>query len=137
MGGGLHQLVKAPPAPAQAPFPRRLSETGLFASTRDHRPAPDVIPYSVNAPLWGDHTAKERFLAIPGDGKIGFDEVTYPQPSPGAPPGWRFPDGTVLVKTFSIDLERGNPATRKRLETRLLHFQKFPGSDEVGDQYWR
>jgi uncharacterized repeat protein (TIGR03806 family) len=137
MGGGLHQLVKAPPATAQAPFPRKLSETGLFASTAAHKPAPGVIPYSVNASLWGDHTQKERFLAIPGAAKIGFDEVTYPQPSPGAPPGWRFPDGTVLVKTFALEMERGNPATKKRLETRLLHFQQFPGSDEVGDQYWR
>ena len=25
------------------------------------------------------------------------NEITYPQPSPGAPPGWRFPDGTVVV----------------------------------------
>jgi uncharacterized repeat protein (TIGR03806 family) len=137
MGGGLHRLVKAPAPKEQAPFPRKLSETGLFASTKDHKPAPGLIPYSVNAQLWGDHTTKERFLAIPGDGKIGFDEITYPQPSPGAPPGWRFPDGTVLVKTFSIEMERGNPASKKRLETRLLHFQQFPGTDEVGDQYWR
>jgi uncharacterized repeat protein (TIGR03806 family) len=137
MGGGLHQLVKAPAAVAQAPFPRRLSDTGLFVSTRDHVPAAGVIPYSVNAPLWGDHALKERFLAIPGNAQIGFDEITYPQPSPGAPPGWRFPDGTVLVKTFAMEMERGNSASKRRLETRLLHFQKFPGSDEVGDQYWR
>lgn len=91
----------------------------------------------MNAELWSDHAVKDRFIAIPGEGKIGFDEITYPQPSPGAPPGWKFPDGTVLVKTFSMDMERGNPATRKRLETRLLHFQQFPGTSEVGDQYWR
>lgn len=137
MGGGLHQLVKAPPSTDHVNFPRKLSDTGIFASTKDHVPAAGVIPYSVNAGLWGDHTLKDRFLALPGDGMIGLDEITYPQPSPGAPPGWRFPDGTVLVKTFAIETERGNPASKKRLETRLLHFQKFPGSDEVGDQYWR
>jgi uncharacterized repeat protein (TIGR03806 family) len=137
-GGGIHRLVKAPPAAApQADFPRKLSETGIFASTKDHKVAPGIIPYSVNGQLWGDHTVKERFIAIPGDGKIGFDEITYPQPSPGAPPGWRFPDGTVLVKTFSMEMERGNPKSTKRLETRLLHFQKFPGTQEYGDQYWR
>lgn len=136
-GGGIHQLVKAPVAKAQAPFPRKLSETGIFESTKDHKVAPGVIPYSVNAQLWGDHAEKERFLAIPGNGKIGFDEITYPQPSPGAPPGWKFPDGTVLVKTFAMDMERGNPKTRKRLETRILHFQQFPGTQEYGDQYWR
>jgi uncharacterized repeat protein (TIGR03806 family) len=138
MGGGIHQLIKASSGQGGEPrFPRKLSETGIFTSTRDHKVAPGVIPYSVNAQLWGDHAQKERFLAIPGAGQIGFDEVTYPQPSPGAPPGWHFPDGTVLVKTFSMDMERGNPKSRKRLETRLLHFQKFPGTEEVGDQYWR
>ncbi|MSQ93469.1 MAG: hypothetical protein EXR98_02810 [Gemmataceae bacterium] len=136
-GGAIHQLVKAPTAKPQAAFPRKLSQTGIFASTKDHRVAPGVIPYSVNAQLWGDHAEKERFLAIPSNGQIGFDEITYPQPSPGAPPGWKFPDGTVLVKTFSMDMERGNPKSRKRLETRLLHFQQFPGTQEYGDQYWR
>ena len=137
-GGGIHQLVKAPAAKAASRrFPRKLSETGIFASTKDHKVAPGVIPYSVNAQLWGDHAYKERFIAIPGNGQIGFDEITYPQPSPGAPPGWRFPDGTVLVKTFGMEMERGNPKSRKRLETRLLHFQQFPGTQEYGDQYWR
>jgi uncharacterized repeat protein (TIGR03806 family) len=136
-GGGIHQLVKAPAAKPQTPFPRKLSETGIFASTKDHKVAPGVIPYSVNAQLWGDHASKERFIAIPGDGQIGFDEITYPQPSPGAPPGWRFPDGTVLVKTFIMEMGRGNAKSRKRLETRLLHFQQFPGTQEYGDQYWR
>ncbi len=138
-GGKIYRLVKAPQATPQAAakFPRKLSETGIFASTKDHKVAPGVIPYSVNAQLWGDHTSKERFIAIPGEGKIGFDQVTYPQPSPGAPPGWHFPDDTVLVKTFSMEMERGNPKSRKRLETRILHFRQFPGTEEYGDQYWR
>jgi uncharacterized repeat protein (TIGR03806 family) len=136
-GGGIYQLVKAPEVKPTAAFPRKLSETGIFASTKDHKVAPGLIPYSVNGQLWGDHAQKERFIAIPGLGQIGFDEIVYPQPSPGAPPGWRFPDGTVLVKTFSMDMERGNPKSRKRLETRLLHFQQFPGTQEYGDQYWR
>jgi uncharacterized repeat protein (TIGR03806 family) len=136
-GGGIHQLVKSDKKDESGKFPRKLSETGLFASTKDHVPAAGLIPYSVNAQLWGDHAVKDRFLAIPGDGRIGFDEITYPQPSPGAPPGWRFPDGTVLVKTFSMEMERGKPKSKKRLETRLLHFQQFPGTQEYGDQYWR
>jgi uncharacterized repeat protein (TIGR03806 family) len=136
-GGGIHQLVKDTKKDESAKFPRKLSETGVFASTKENKVAPGLIPYEVNAQLWGDHATKERFLAIPGDGKIGFDEITYPQPSPGSTPGWRFPDGTVLVKTFSMDMERGNPKSRKRIETRLLHFQQFPGTQEYGDQYWR
>ncbi len=137
VGGQLHRLVPAPQTAPTAPFPRKLSETGLFSSTKDHKPAPGLIPYAVNAALWSDGAYKERFLAIPGDGKIEFDAIEYPQPSPGAPRGWRFPDGTVLVKTFAREMERGNPASRRRLETRLLHFQYMGGTEEYGDQYWR
>lgn len=36
-----------------------------------------------------------------------------------------------------MDMERGNPKSRKRLETRILHFQQFEGSQDIGDQYWR
>jgi len=43
----------------------------------------------------------------------------------------------VAVKTFSLELEAGNPASRRRLETRLLHFEVIPGNDEYGDGYWR
>lgn len=137
MNGTLHDLV-----PNQAPstadqFPRRLSETGLFASTAEHRPAAGLIPYSVNAPLWSDGAEKERFLALPGAGQIGFEEVTYPQPAPGAAKGYRFPNGTVTVKTFSIEMEAGNPASRRRLETRVMLFEQLAGSEEVGDQVWR
>jgi uncharacterized repeat protein (TIGR03806 family) len=136
-GGGLHRLIPAPPPAADLPrFPRKLSETGLFASTRDHTPAAGVIPYSVNAELWSDGAIKERFMAIPGDAKIDYDAMTYPQPAPGAQPGWRFPTGTVFVKTFSLELDPGNPKSRKRLETRLLVGERVAGSEEVGDQVW-
>ncbi len=135
MGGGIYRLVdNPPPPPGKAPFPRKLSETGLFASTKALTPAKGLIPYSVNAELWSDGGIKKRYLAIPGDGKIEYNTVTYPQPSPGAEPGWRFPDGTVLVKTFSLALEPGKGA--RRLETRLLHVQRVPGTEEVGDQVW-
>jgi mono/diheme cytochrome c family protein len=33
---------------------------------------------------------------------------------------WTLPAGMVWVKHFDIDLERGNPATRRRLETRFV-----------------
>lgn len=137
VGGRIHRLTPTTEKVDTAAFPRKLSETGLFVSTRDLNPAPGLIPYSVNAQLWSDGASKERYLAIPGDGKIEYDAVEYPQPSPGAPRGWKFPDGTVAVKTFFLEMEKGNPASRKRLETRLLHFEKFGGTEEYGDQYWR
>ncbi len=136
MNGTIHELAPAPKAEPVAAFPRKLSETGLFASTKDHTPAPGLIPYSVNAELWSDHALKERFLALPGYSQIEFDTVEYPQPAPGAPRGWRFPDGAVLVKTFAMEMEQGKPASRRRLETRILHFKQLAGTEEVGDQMW-
>jgi uncharacterized repeat protein (TIGR03806 family) len=138
ISGGIHRLMPTPPVELakKIDFPRKLSETGLFTSTKDLTLAPGLIPYSVNSELWSDHAIKERFLALPGDSKIDFDAIEYPQPAPGAPRGWKFPDGTVLVKSFSLELERGNPASKRRLETRLLHHERTPGTEEVGDQVW-
>jgi uncharacterized repeat protein (TIGR03806 family) len=136
-GGGFHRLVEAPSRAETKPFPRKLSETGLFDSTRDVRPAPGLIPYSVNAPLWSDGAQKERFLALPGNSQIEFDAVIYPHGPNYADRGWRFPDGTILVKTFSLEMEKGNPASSKRLETRILQHRKMPGNDdEYGAQFW-
>lgn len=124
MGGSVNQLVPSPPSADPQNFPRKLSETGLFESIRDLRPAPGLIPYTVNAPLWSDGGTKERYLALPGDSKIEYDAMLFPgdETTPGK--GWKFPAGTVLVKTFFLDLEKGNPARRIRLETRLLHHKR-------------
>ena len=121
--GRIYELVRRPKLrddQKPPPFPEMLSETGLFESTKDHEPAPGLIPYSVNSPLWSDAAHKERFIAIPGDGKVQYVRDD----------NWRFPEGSVLVKTFSIDMEEGNPASRRRLETRLLTLQSGPQGRE-------
>ncbi len=136
MGGKVHRLVPNPEANTAQQFPRRLSETGLFTSTKDHRMAPGVIPFSVIAPQWCDGATKERFLGIPGLGQIEFETMVYPPGIPGDTPGWKVPDGAVLAETLFLEIESGNPASRRRLETRLLHHKRLTGTEEVGDQYW-
>ena len=109
--GGIYRLEPTPPVAATAAvFPRKLSETGLFSSTKELKAEAGLIPYSVNSPLWSDGAHKERWLALPGDTKIGFTHNR----------AFDFPEGTVLVKEFALDLEAGNAASRRRLETRLL-----------------
>ncbi len=137
MGGGLHRLVPNDQAQDPADFPRKLSQTGLFASTAKQTPAAGVIGYSVVAPAWSDGAVKQWYLAVPGRSQIEFETLTYPQPAPGAPPGWKFPHGTVLAETISLEMEQGNPASRRRLETRILHHERIAGSEQFGDQYWR
>lgn len=109
LGGEIFRLA-ANEAPHNASrFPTRLSETGLFDSTAEHRPAPGLIPYDVNAPAWADGASIERFIALPGETQIQFENQR----------GWRFPDGAVLVQTFSLPAQSGG--VRQRIETRLLH----------------
>lgn len=96
-------------------FPRRLSDIGLFACTEKLALRPGAIPYNVNVPLWSDHADKARFIVLPEDAKIGFQEQAT----------WRFPVGTVLVKHFFLNLDRENSSDRRRLETRF--FVHSPG----------
>jgi len=113
--GTIHQLDPAPTVEKPvAAFPRRLSETGLFTSTKDGAVAPGVIPYEPNSQLWSDGSHKERWMAIPGDGKIGIDGGE----------NWRFPEGTILIKTFALELVQGKPESRRRLETRIMHLEQ-------------
>jgi uncharacterized repeat protein (TIGR03806 family) len=137
MAGRISRLVPNPAVFADNEFPRRLSQTGLFASTREHQPAAGVLPYSINAPQWCDGAVKERFLALPGQSQIEFETVIYPQPAPGAYPGWKFPDGAVLVETLFLPLDAADAAKRRRLETRIFHVQRTTGTEEVGDAYWQ
>ncbi|WP_020475451.1 PQQ-dependent sugar dehydrogenase [Zavarzinella formosa] len=113
--GGLFTLEPMPKAdPNLNTFPKKLSDSGLFESVKDHRMKPGVIPYSVNAPFWSDGMHKERFLALPGNEMIEHK----------AKGSWSFPDKTVIVKSFALEKEEGNPATRRWIETRFFTRQQ-------------
>ena len=119
--GTIHRLVKNTAATANTAFPRKLSETGLFASTKDHQVAPGVIPYSVIAVPWMDGATAERYLALPGLSKLGIHTDNNTQK--GILKGeWRYPQNAVLMKTIFLEIEAGNSKTRRRVETQILHF---------------
>lgn len=119
--GTLHELVPNPQTASNRDFPRKLSETGLFASVKQHTPAPGVIPYSVNAEPWADHATAERFLALPGREQLDIEQEQDLQR--GKVRGhWKFPHNAVLAKTLSLEMKRGDPASRRRLETQVLHY---------------
>jgi hypothetical protein len=108
--GGLFTLVPTPKDVKPSTFPRKLSESGLFESVKGHVMKPALIPYSVNAVLWSDGAAKQRWLGLPGDTKIDYTKNR----------GWGFPDETVIVKSFFIETEEGNPKSKRWIETRFL-----------------
>lgn len=119
--GGFYRLEPMPPQEPTV-FPRKLSETGLFASVAEHRLLPSVIPYSVNVQLWSDGAHKERWLAVPGEEKIDYTTTR----------GWNFPNGSVLVKSFALEKVSGQPETRRWIETRLMVRQQ---NEWVGYSY--
>lgn len=113
-GGGLYTLSPTRQTHS-TDFPRRLSETGIYTSVANHQVHPGLIPYQVNSPLWSDGATKERFIGLPDNATIDFREAK----------SWDFPDGTVLVKTFSLPIHdaasrSSNQDSHTRIETRLM-----------------
>ena len=116
--GTIHRLVPNDVTPSDsARFPRRLSETGLFSSTTDHRVTPGVVPYSINAEQWMDGATAERFVAIPES-----ETMTLKRWKGNYPKGDTIPSNSVLAKTISIETTPGDASTRRRIETQILHF---------------
>jgi putative heme-binding domain-containing protein len=130
--GTIHAVVENPPPAEQHPFPRRLSETGIFESVSRQRPAPGVIGYSINAEQWSDGASADRFVGVPGTGSIRL--FAQPKPIPGSMfnRSIEFPADSVLVKTLSLEMNRGEPASRRPVETQVLHFD---GRDWRGYTY--
>ncbi|HYJ11699.1 MAG TPA: hypothetical protein VEX18_21900 [Polyangiaceae bacterium] len=101
--------------------PMLLSETKCVDMADPTKPAPGLVPYSVQSALWSDGAEKERFLRIPDGAKIHPVDCAT-EPDLCADPGsggeglddghWDLPIGTVLVKNFSLE--------GKHIETRLL-----------------
>lgn len=123
--GSIHELEPNPVDSSQAPFPRRLSETGLFASMADHRVTPGVIPFSINALQWADHAAGERFLGLPGSSSIGLHDKAEAVTGSMFLRAMDFPKDAVLGKTLSLELIRGDVSSSRRIETQILHFNGY------------
>lgn len=105
--GRVWRLVPQDPGAQPTPgWPPSLADTGCFADLPGLVPAKGVLSYQVNTPLWSDGALKDRALSLPPGGRAGVTE--------NGP--WAFPDGTVLIKTFTADL----PGGPRRLETRFL-----------------
>ncbi|MEC8553553.1 MAG: PQQ-dependent sugar dehydrogenase [Planctomycetota bacterium] len=112
--GGLYRLERNESSQVRLPFPRMLSETGLFSDLKNETAADGLIAYRVNSPLWSDGAIKRRWMALPSNKTIGYK-------SRGS---YDFPDQSVLVKSFAFPenaTEKLNDsASLRRVETRLM-----------------
>lgn len=108
-------LLGAAPAPvvqadlllhADAPA---LADYGLFDASG--APAPSVMPYTLNTPLFSDHAEKSRFLWLPPGSQAQYR----------ASGALDFPVGAVLIKRFAFRADLRDPASALTpIETRLL-----------------
>ncbi len=109
----------------------QLSQTGCVVTSDPKTLAPSVIPYEVNSPLWSDGADKTRGMALPPGAKIhvvncSADPSECPGSNDQADDGkWKFPVGTVMVKSFLFD--------GKFVETRL--FMRFNATTWAGFSY--
>ena len=90
LGGTLHRLAQGAGGGRQ--IPAQLSQTGCVNPTAPAQPASGLIPYAPNAGFFSDNAVKARWLALPDGQRIVIN----------AQNDFEFPNGSVLVKNFSI-----------------------------------
>ncbi|MGB0775103.1 MAG: hypothetical protein ACPGUY_04610, partial [Akkermansiaceae bacterium] len=93
------------------PAPATLSATGAFSSLSTLTPADGIYAYDVTHAFWSDHSQKRRWFSIPQVSNT----MTF-----SAEGAWSYPTGQVWIKHFDLEMERGNPASSRRIETRFL-----------------
>ncbi len=120
--GTVHAIERNDVQPTDHRFPTRLSESGIFQNVKDHQPAAGVLPFSVNVEQWADHANSQRLVAVPGVESIRLHSA--PQEIEGSmfKRTTDYPVDTVLIKTLSLDLKEGDPSSRRRVESQVLHF---------------
>ena len=121
---GIYKFEPNPDAAKpRKPFPTRLSETGLFADVAKHVLAPGVYSYRINAEPWADQAKSERFVALPGTSSVTFFHQEQPVPNTAWFKSRVFlPKDGVLARTYTLEIEQGKPASARKLETQILHF---------------
>ncbi len=92
-------------------LPATLADTGAFSDLATLTPVAGVVPYAPNVSFWSDYAKKSRWFALTDTtSRYGF----------AANGNWSLPTGAVWVKHFDLELERGNPASARRIETRFI-----------------
>ena len=92
-------------------YPARLSDTGIFADLTTLTPNPGIVSYDPIVSFWSDYAIKRRWFCIPDT----TNKMTFATDA-----NWTFPSGMMWIKHFDLELTRGSPATKKRIETRVI-----------------
>ena len=122
-GAGIYRLVpNAQATHDPARFPRKLSETGLFESIVENKPAKGVYPFGISSPRFADHAKAERLIGLPGDKPVRMYDRAIPIPGTFFSGQVFMPKDTVLAKTYRLPVKTSGSPTEKAVETQVLHF---------------
>jgi putative heme-binding domain-containing protein len=115
-GGTVHTLARNDTGAQNVQFPTRLSETGLFASVKEHTPAAGVVPFVINSRQWHDGATEQHWAAFPDTSAATLHTTGKPIPGMVYWHSFRmhFPKDAVLLRTLSLG--------GRRVETQLLHY---------------
>jgi len=103
LGGLIVAPLAQTDAPAVAPLPALLRDTGLYSDWDTKTVAPGHLRYSPQYPLWSDGAAKSRWLHLPAGSWIDASN----------PDAWEFPVGTKVWKEFRF---HDTPAETRMIE---------------------
>lgn len=87
-------------------FPAHISDYGFFVDLKTRTPAPRLMRYDLETPLFSDYAEKERYIYVPAGKQARYDPDK----------AFDLPVGAALVKTFGYHID----GAFKPLETRVL-----------------
>ncbi len=100
---GVRRMRLSDPDPALG-WPPTLTATGCLGP--EAIPGPELIPYTVLAPLWTDGAVKRRWVVLPPGASMIVEEAE-----------WSAPIGAVLLKQFDLPDAEG---VVRPVETRIM-----------------
>ncbi len=107
LSGNVFRLIRG--QGQESAFPQTLTDTGAFTSLETLEPETGILPYTPNLSFWSDYAIKQRWVSVPDE------TVAYSEDDP-----WTFPAGSVWIKHFDLELDRGDPESKTRVETRFI-----------------
>ena len=80
-------------------YPENLSEWGIFEGKMSKLiPKKELVPYTLNTPLYSDYSEKSRFIRLPKGTSVNYK----------AQGTLDFPLGTLIVKNFYYSADQRN-----------------------------
>lgn len=108
---GVGRILRLTNGLPQDEFPTTLSAANFFVDIESLTPNPGGEWYEPILRFWSDFAEKKRWFSIPDVNAA----MTFTKDST-----WSFPTGMVWVKHFDLEMVRGDPTTKRKVETRFL-----------------